>query len=78
MHQHIYMSQYRQWNNKKNNRVRWFGVNTGYNVNLKCALEIRGVANISNGNSYAINNYTLNNGNLVIGDTTLNYGGADG
>ena len=26
----------------------------------------------------AVNNYTLNNGSLVIGDTTLNYGGADG
>ena len=30
-----------------------------------------------NGAPYAVNNYTLNNGSLVIGDTALNYGGGD-
>jgi hypothetical protein len=41
-----------------------------------CALEVKGVVNIHNGSPFAINNYTLNNGSLIIGDTLLlNYGG---
>jgi hypothetical protein len=48
---------------------------TGYNVNPKCALEVKGVVNIHNGTPFAINNYTLNNGSLIIGDTLSNYGG---
>jgi hypothetical protein len=38
---------------------------------------IKGILNIHNGAPYAVNNYTLNNGSLVIGDTASNYGGGD-
>ncbi len=36
---------------------------------------IKGILNINNGSPYATENYTLNDGSLVIGDTLLNYGG---
>ncbi len=35
----------------------------------------KGIMNIHNGSPYAIDNYTFNNGSLIIGDTLLNYGG---
>ncbi len=34
-----------------------------------------GIVNIHGGSPYATINYTLNNGSLIIGDTSLNYGG---
>ncbi len=36
---------------------------------------IKGILYVNNGAPYAVNNYTLNNGSLVIGDTLVNYGG---
>ena len=45
-------------------------------LNNKTIIMMKGIMNIHNGSPYAINNYTLNNGSSIIGDTLLNYGGS--
>jgi hypothetical protein len=41
---------------------------------MKC-IRYNRILNVHNGSPYAINNYTLNNGSLITGDTLLNHGG---
>jgi hypothetical protein len=50
-------------------------LNISGNTTLNNKTIIKGILNIHNGTPFAINNYTLNNGSLIIGDTLLNYGG---
>ncbi len=52
-----------------------FGINTGFNVNPRCALEVNGIANIHNGSLYAVSNNFMSAGSLTIGGTNVNYGG---
>ncbi len=50
-------------------------INTGFNVNPRCALEVNGIGCIHNGSPYAVANNFMASGNLTIGGTTANYGG---
>ena len=47
----------------------------GSTTNISGNTNITGVVNIHNGTRYAILNYNLNPGSLIIGSTGLNYGG---
>ena len=51
-----------------------FGINTGFNVNPRCALEVAGVACIHNGSPHAIPNNRMQSGSLTIGGTNADYG----
>ncbi len=55
-----------------------FGINTGYNVNPRCVLEVAGIACIHNGSPYAVSNNFMTAGSLTIGGTTFDYGNATG
>jgi hypothetical protein len=49
-----------------------FGINTGFNVNPRCALEVSGKACIHNGSPSGIT--YMQSGSLTIGGTNANYG----
>ena len=52
-----------------------FGINTGYNVNPRCHLEVAGRACIHNGSPLAAVSNFMQSGSLAIGGTNANYGG---
>jgi hypothetical protein len=51
-----------------------FGINTGYNVNPRCALEASGVACVDNASPSAPINDFMQSGSLTIGGVNANYG----
>ena len=51
-----------------------FGINTGWDVNPRCALEVSGIACIHNGSPYAVANNFMQSGSLTIGGINANYG----
>ncbi len=48
-----------------------FGINTGYNVNPRCALEVDGIVYIHNNSPYAVINNPVVSGSLTIGGIML-------
>jgi hypothetical protein len=56
-------------------------INSSLNVSVITTINnktiVKGIFNVNNGAPHAVNNYTLNHGSLVIGDTLLNYGCGD-
>ena len=50
-------------------------VGIGTTGSINASLDVLGVANIHNGTRFAILNYNLNPGSLIIGSSGLSYGG---